>query len=76
MSEQTKDGGSAFPLPMAVSTAGDLYDASQTDPGMSLRDYFAGQALTALVPGDSPDIKANYAYLLADAMLKAREVQC
>ena len=44
-------------------------------PGMSLRDYFAGQALgvlTALNPG-TPEAYANMAYQLADAMLAERE---
>ena len=47
--------------------------------GMTLRDYFAGQALAGTLcarPTGSvskPDQDANWAYLLADAMLKARE---
>jgi len=43
---------------------------------MTLRDYFAGQALRARW-GDgtamTPDDAANMAYQLADAMLHARE---
>ncbi len=35
------DGGPAFPLAIAVSVAGDLYDSSQADAGMSLRVYLA-----------------------------------
>lgn len=48
--------------------------------GISLRDYFAGVALSGLltqaVPGASPnqDLAAAVAYLYADAMLKIREV--
>lgn len=56
-----KDGGPAFPLPMAVGPAGDLYDASQTDPGMSLRDYFAGQALAGHWSQSNPDLVRNMA---------------
>lgn len=50
-------------------------------PGMTLRDYFAAKALQgwlASTPGNevpSPDIYAEYAYRMADAMMKARELQ-
>ncbi len=37
------DGGPAYPQGIAVTTQGDVYE-SET-PGMSLRDYFAVQAL-------------------------------
>jgi hypothetical protein len=46
--------------------------------GMSLRDYFAGQALTGLITA-FPDCDCGAegltqdAYMYADAMLKARE---
>lgn len=49
------------------------------DPGMTLRDWFAGQAIVGLVERWSPsgisasDEIAQFAYLLADAMLKERE---
>ena len=75
----TKDGGSAFPLPVAV----DHMDGVNYGPaGMSLRDYFAGQALAStdpppwLSPGDraiSYERWAACCYEMADAMLKARE---
>lgn len=48
--------------------------------GMSLRDYFAGQALAGLlsrqvVQGDvTAYVAAVWSYEYADAMLKAREV--
>lgn len=42
--------------------------------GMSLRDYFAGQALFhQYSQGDNPDKSAEWAYTLADAMLEARK---
>lgn len=43
--------------------------------GMSLRDYFAGQALAALADCDEMTAAgiAQEAYSIADAMLKARE---
>jgi len=50
-----------------------------TDQGMTLRDYFAAKALQVfykdLVGDESthPDSVAYWCYLMADAMLKARE---
>jgi hypothetical protein len=43
------------------------------DPGMTLRDWFAGQALAARA-GDlsEPSAIATRVYAIADAMLKAR----
>ena len=65
----SQDGGPAFP-----GTHGNDYR------GMSLRDYFAGQALTALwsapveVTGKrSGDDLAALTYKIADAMLEARK---
>lgn len=69
----SNDGGPAFPQSNGLSS----------DPtGMTLRDYFAGQAITAIsgrwggtmsdIDGDSVAITARIAYELADAMLKAR----
>ena len=67
-SKPIADGGPAFPLPDNVGT---LYH------GMSLRDYFAGQALVTLATL-TPHIKdrvelTSTAYRIADAMLVARE---
>lgn len=47
--------------------------------GMTLRDYFAGQALAGIISIASagfsltPEDEARWAYERADAMLKARE---
>jgi hypothetical protein len=47
-------------------------------PGMSLRDWFAGQALSGMLASEAGiqpypyDWAAERAYLLADAMLSAR----
>lgn len=42
-------------------------------PSISLRDYFAGQALSGLVArGCTVDHATRTAYEIADAMLKAR----
>ena len=48
------------------------------DPGMTLRDYFAAKAmqgnLASMVEGQEfdPSMGAEWAYKVADAMLKAR----
>lgn len=54
------------------------FDATVEDAGMSLRDYFAGQALTGMLANRKYDIYgvmsfAEESYHQADAMLKARE---
>jgi len=43
MTDKINDGGFAFPDPVAVSPSGDVYPSSSS--GMTLRDWFAGQAL-------------------------------
>ena len=69
----TNTGGPAFPAPAGV--------AHITDQGMTLRDYFAAKAMQALIasPRGTPDGRdatdqyyAKNAYIMADAMLKAR----
>jgi hypothetical protein len=45
--------------------------------GMTLRDYFAAQAMQAFLQEyvhDNSDAIADKAYKMADAMMKAREV--
>ena len=65
-----KDGGPAFPA---------WKDEDRTRMwflGMSLRDYFAGQALVGMPGQVGPRAEeqiAMMAYAIADAMLKARE---
>ncbi len=42
--------------------------------GMKLRDWFAGQALVAMMGGaQNPEQAAFFAYQVADAMLKERK---
>lgn len=63
-----KDGGSAFPVAGPNGSRG----------GMSLRDYFAAQALPAVMsaePDSSYKTYASLAYVMADAMIAAREQQ-
>jgi hypothetical protein len=70
----TNTGGPAFP-------AGERFegvDGWHTEPGMTLRDYFAAKAMQSLILGltghdnEIPDT-AEDAYEFADAMLRARE---
>ena len=72
---QIDDGGSAFPVHANHVVVGDRVVAAH-EPGMSLRDWFAGQALAgnlAYPGGDlSPESAAIMAYRYADAMLAAR----
>lgn len=67
MSNTINDGGPAFP------NLG--YNADKNYNGMSLRDWFAGQALANRYTYDidgRPDNVAAFAYQVADAMLAAR----
>lgn len=74
------DGGAAFPVPAInwIDEYGCQCTAVGSD-GMTLRDWFAGQAISNVVNDWSlsdPDIVrrvATNAYRLADEMLKARE---
>lgn len=76
---ETKDGGPAFPEHVAISPSGDIFGSHYYSSGMSLRDYFAGQALAGILadPSNGGHIKMNAgdAYAYADAMLSAREGQ-
>lgn len=89
MSEPSKraDGGQAFPGPFTGHCGRDSHAdpcSCYVDPGMSLRDYFAAKALTGIQVGcvemakmgkkADHDQQATAAYLLADAMLKARSL--
>jgi hypothetical protein len=71
MKTPSNDGGVAFPVPDSYHANGMVqYGAN----GMTLRDYFAGQALTGAVQfGESPRQLADRCYQMADAMLAARE---
>jgi len=67
------DGGFAFPM---TASTGDPRDGVYCQNGMTLRDWFAGQALQGILAGtrngDKPANWAKAAYLIADAMIKAR----
>ena len=72
----TNNGGPAFPCDHIVDD-----DGLSLASGMTLREYFAGQAISQIIATCANDTtysmtKADYfagrAYEIADAMLKAR----
>ena len=58
-----------------VNTGGPAFPPSNPGyaHGMTLRDYFAAKAMSEITWGNGYDYAAKQAYLMADAMLKARE---
>lgn len=91
MSEK-KDGGPAFPLTMEMIGPRPTNDGTESVelvvmPGMSLRDWFAGQAIGAVIRQCAVDLVADKAghnpeqyfaekaFAVADAMLAARETK-
>jgi|SynMetStandDraft_2_1070026.scaffolds.fasta_scaffold05127_5 hypothetical protein len=78
-SKKIDDGGSAFPVPEENR----LSDGTYCNEGMSLRDWFAGQALSSIplrswdhvgsTDQERIEAWAKCAYLTADAMLAARK---
>ena len=68
----------AFPVNIAATPSGDIYHSDEVfegSGGMTLRDYFAGQAVISLTDDyqSQPEHLAERAYKIADAMLKERE---
>ena len=68
-----KDGGPAFPV-TPTDNSGQI---GPTEYGMSLRDWFAGKAISGIwadgeLKGSYDDL-AEHAYEQADAMLRAKE---
>lgn len=68
-----ESGGWAFPTQINRQDGfGNNYIDSEE--GMELRDYFAAKALQAIAdPCHNPELLANRAYEIADAMLEARK---
>lgn len=67
-----EDGGEAYPR---TQWTGDVRNKSFRDiPGMSLRDYFAGQAMSLLILNGKAMCNevAIDCYNIADAMIKER----
>ena len=84
MNEKPNNGGPAFPDLQPMYDCGS--DLQELAGGMSLRDYFAGQALSGIMavaasPLDAPQpqcdshiaVWAANAYAMADAMIAARK---
>ncbi len=72
-----KDGGPAFPQTTVVDPTGSWVTVERGAVGLSLRDWFAGQAITGILAdneeyGPTVQEAAETAYKIADAMLKAR----
>lgn len=74
------DGGPAFPVTDKRQVPGSKYAQEYVyHPGMSKRDYFAGQALTGMYAGNTCTTDgdlggyAEAAYAIADAMLAERD---
>lgn len=75
MSDINNAGGPAFPvLTYEYKGTGDLHPSPTIEYGMTLRDWFAGQALIGYLSkgGSMPEV-IEYAYRAADAMLEARK---
>lgn len=67
------DNPQAYPC---LDSSGD--GLSMRDPGMTLRDWFAGQALVGYLAGTAfptlpAEVRARAAYAVADAMLAERQ---
>ena len=94
MAKKTSDGGPAFPragyYPPTDGCDLDtlrerLPSVTEPEDGMSLRDYFAGQAVMGILANsDLPDLfakgfaphkAAEIAYMVADAMVTERDQQ-
>lgn len=79
------DGGSAFPLAPDRWTDMEGVRHMSQEAGMSLRDWFAGQAMVGIMSGSgeisrdgevvkpTPENVAAAAFTMADAMLAARD---
>jgi len=59
------NGGPAFPTPAGI----------QHNDGMTLRDYFAAEAIKQVGWFNNFNKSAATAYAIADAMIKAREAK-
>jgi hypothetical protein len=76
-----KDGGAAFPQPCTSNGYQANSPFEVAGGGMTLRDYFAAKAIQAIIIGNGADEcamgigAARDAYIVADAMLSAREAK-
>jgi len=65
--EQINDGGPAFP------NLG--YNADKNYNGMSLRDWFAGQALAGMLAAKDKSFCVEDIWIFADRIIASREVK-
>lgn len=70
--KKQNNGGPAFPY-------GQENHTERSSEGMTLRDYFAGQALAGMMAHDQTSSWQDYevagdCYVYADAMIKARRI--
>lgn len=86
MSDTIHDGGPAFPVPPSryFNSQQERYFETPARPCMSLRDWFAGQALAGMIASGSrinsktevtPNDYVSLAYQFAESMLRAREAK-
>jgi hypothetical protein len=77
MAYKIEDGGPAFSGGLFEPQHGGSNDREPMNPGMSLRDWFAGQVLCgfmAVKPMNfQPEHDAAYCYKVADAMIAFRK---
>lgn len=82
MPNKPSTGGPAFPMPYSTDEHNRLCNMTFSDPGMSLLDYFAGQALIALIgrmdqeslrPHKDVPGAGETAYAFAQDMIEAKE---
>lgn len=68
-------GGQAYPSAEVHFNEDGTVNNTEINKGMTLRDYFAGQALANAYTYDefSPDNTSRWAYEIADKMLEERE---
>jgi hypothetical protein len=77
MTTKIDDGGSVYPIPALYAPDG--LGLREGTPGLSLRDYFAGQALAGRLASETPGSfyallpAAYWAYQMADDMIAARK---
>lgn len=72
------NGGAAFPRSASFPPGAGVLSWNDEQDGMTLRDWFAGQALAGFLSNPTigvtnPPKAANWAYAYADEMLEARD---
>ncbi|WP_375568713.1 hypothetical protein ABWH92_12175 [Ahrensia marina] len=76
--KEREDGGPAFPLIVPLKFKGGVLVENNVFTGLSLRDWFAGQALAGIASISNEGFSlsevdcAAWAYQYADAMIAAR----